>query len=115
MLKVRETKFPHTIFLELTGQFDYHSTNELETRIMGAHELGCKHVILDFDGVTSIDSIVLGHLFLWYHKLQPYHVKLYIANPLLRIREVLEQSHMSDLIPIKVLDLKAVNLETLSK
>jgi anti-anti-sigma factor len=108
MLKIRETKFPHTTFLELTGQFEHHSSAGIESRILGAQELGCKQVILDFAGVTGIDSIVLGHLFLWHHKMQPHHVTLRIVNPLPRIQEVLEQSHISDLIPISSADLETI-------
>jgi anti-anti-sigma factor len=111
MLKVRETKFPQTIFLELTGQFDHYSIAEIESRILRTHELSCKQIILDFSGITGIDSIVLGHLFLWYHKMQPHHVKLRIVNPLSRIREVLEQSHISDLIPISFSDLETIAQE----
>ena len=112
MLKVRETKFPHAIFLELTGQFDHHATAGIETRIVEAQELGCKQVILDFSGVTGIDSIILGNLFLWHHKMQPHHVTLRIVNPLPRIQAILEQSQISDLIPISFIDLEAIPQET---
>jgi anti-anti-sigma factor len=109
MLEVRETTFPDTTLLVLTGQFVYHSTARIETLILGAQELGHKQITLDFSGITGIDSIVLWHLFLWYHKMQPHGVKLFIVNPQPRIREVLEQSHNSDLIPISSADLEAVN------
>jgi anti-anti-sigma regulatory factor len=82
----------------LTGQFVYHSTARVETLIVGAQELGHKQIILDFSGITGIDSIVLWHLFLWHHKMQPHGLQLSIVNPQPRIREVLEQSHISDLI-----------------
>ena len=104
MLEVHETTFPHTTLLVLTGQFVYHSTARIETLIVGAQELGHKQIILDFSGITGIDSIVLGHLFLWYHKMQPHGVQLSIVNPQPRIREVLEQSHINNLIPINSSD-----------
>ena len=108
MIKVRETRYPNTTVLALTGQFDHHSTAGVEVLILGAQELGCKHVILDFSGVTGIDSIVLGSLFLWYHKMKPHKIELSIVNPQPRIRAVLEQSHITELIPISSSDLKAV-------
>ena len=108
MLKVRETTFPNTTLFVLTGQFVYHSTARVETLIVGAQELGHKQIILDFSGITGIDSIVLWHLFLWHHKMQPHGVQLSIVNPQPRIREVLEQSHISDLIPISSADLETI-------
>jgi anti-anti-sigma factor len=72
-------------------------------------KLGCEHIILDFSRVTGIDSIVLGHLFMWYHKMQPHHVKLSMRNPSPRIREILEQSHIADIIPIVSSDFGVVN------
>ena len=108
ILKVRETKHPPTTILELTGQFDHHSTAGVEALILGAQEVRCKHVVLDFSGVTGIDSIVLGSLFLWYHKMQPHQVEINIVNPQPRIRAVLEQSHITELIPISSSDLEAV-------
>lgn len=108
MLKILETKLPFTTLLKLTGQFDHQSTDELEVFILGAQEAGSKYVILDFSGVAGIDTIVLGCLFLWYHKLQPHRVDISIVNPQPRIREILEQSHISEIIPIISSDLEAV-------
>jgi anti-anti-sigma factor len=109
MLKVRETKHPHTTILELTGAFDHQATTGIESLILGAQELGCKHIILDFSHITGIDSIVLGHLFMWYHKMHPHHVKISIANPQPRIREILVQSHIAELLPIESSDSAAVH------
>ena len=115
MLKIHETKHPHTTILELSGSFDHQSTTGIEALIVGAQELGCKHIILDFSHVTGIDSIVLGHLFMWYHKMQPHHVNLSIANPFPRIRDILEQSHIAEIIPIVSSDLGVVNHDDTSQ
>jgi anti-anti-sigma factor len=108
MINVREIKLPNTTLLTLTGPFDHQSTSGVEALIVGAQELGHKHIILDFSGVTGIDSIVLAKLFLWYHRLQPHEVDISIVNPQPRILEVLKQSHITDLIPISSSDLEAV-------
>lgn len=104
MLEIHETQYANTTLLVLTGQFDHKSTAGMEPLIVGAQELGYTHLILDFSGITGIDSVGLGRLFLWYHMMQPHHVRLSIVNPLPRIRSVLEQSHMSKLIPIEYAD-----------
>ena len=107
MINVRETKFTNITLLTLDGPFDQHSTPGIEMLIVGAQELGHKHIILEFSGVTGIDSIALMQLYFWYHKMQPHQVDISIVNPQPRIREVLEQSHITELIPISSSDLEA--------
>jgi anti-anti-sigma factor len=107
MLHIRQIKYPHTTLFKLTGQFDHQSSVGIETLVLGAHELGFRQVILDFSDVTSIDSISLRHLCTWYDKIHPHHVKLTIANPHPRIREVLE-SLITEIIPIRTYNLEAI-------
>lgn len=108
MLEVRVTKYPHTTLLALTGHFDHHSIAGIEIFILGAKKLGYKHVILDFSGVTDIDSISLQHLFYWYHTMKPHRVSLRIVNPHPRIQEVLGKSRIAASIPIDSSNLEVV-------
>lgn len=108
MLHIRQIKSSQTTLLKLTGQFDHQASIGIESLVLGAHELGFKQVILDFSEVTSADSISLQHLVRWYEKIQPFHVKLTIANPHPRIQKVLRESPLPDLIPIRTYDLEAV-------
>ena len=65
MLQVREQNQHQTKVLTLTGQFNRNTTSGIQARILAAQETGCHHIILDFSGVTGIDSTGLGELFLW--------------------------------------------------
>ncbi|MDR4493751.1 MAG: STAS domain-containing protein [Nitrospirales bacterium] len=108
MLQVREQIDHHTTVLALTGKLDRQSTIGVEALIMGAKEVGYQHVILDFSGVIAIDSVGLGQLFLWYHKMKPHHLRLSIVNPSACIRDVLELSHIPDIVPIYTSEQEAI-------
>ncbi len=57
MLTVREHVRKDTKVLELSGRFDYDSKLGLEVAILGAQEIGCQHIILNFSNITWIDSM----------------------------------------------------------
>lgn len=104
MLEVRQTNDPHTTLLVCTGKFDPHTTTGIVSFIGSAQELGYTHILLDFSGVTALDSVALKHLFLWYHQNPPHHIELGIVNPSPRIRAVLQQNHLLNLFPIRASD-----------
>ena len=112
MLQVREQIDHHTTVLALTGKFDHQATIGVEALILGAKELGYQHVILDFSGVIAIDSVGLGQLFLWYHKMNPIHIQLSIVSPSPCVRDVLERSHISDIVPIYPSEQEAMKHES---
>ena len=100
MLTVKE-HFQHNIkVLELSGRFDYHSKLGLEVAILGAQEIGCQHVILNFSNITWIDSVGLGQLFLWYHRMRPNRIRLSIVSPQAPVRELLEYANLPEVVPI---------------
>lgn len=100
MLQVREHHHSQTKVIALAGQFSRNTTTGIQARIWAAQESGCHHIILDFSGVTEIDSTGLGELFLWYHNMRPLHVWISIVKPLTSIRTHLEWAHLSEIVPI---------------
>ena len=100
MIQVRKQIDHHTTVLALTGQFDQQATVGFKFLILGVHEKGCQHVILDFSGLTEIDSKGIGELLYWYHNIKPYFVQVSIVNPPTPIWNQLDMGHVSELIPI---------------
>jgi len=94
MLQVREQQHHQTKVLTLTGQFTRDTTKGIQARILGAKEIGCHHIILDFSRVTRIDSTGLRELFLWYHHMKPYNVEVSVVKPSPYIR------YHSDWLPL---------------
>jgi anti-anti-sigma factor len=100
MLVVREHCHHNAKILELSGHFDANSKLGLEVAILGANEMGCQHIVLNFSNITRIDSMGLGQLFLWYHNMRLKHVHLSIVSPQPTVKDLLESAHLSDIVPI---------------
>jgi anti-anti-sigma regulatory factor len=104
MLQIREKQYHQTKVLALAGQFCPNTNTGIQARILGAKQMGYQHVILDFSGVTEIDSTGLGELFLWYHHMRPlmipHLVQISVVKPPPYIRYHLDWSHISEIVPI---------------
>lgn len=100
MLTVKEHSQRNIKVLELSGRFDSHSKLGLEAAILGAQEIGCEHIILNFSNITWIDSVGLGQLFLWYHRMRPNRIRLSIVSPQETVRQLLELANLPEVMPI---------------
>jgi anti-anti-sigma factor len=109
MLTVREHAHHKTKVLELSGRFDAQSKLGLEIAIQGAHEIGCRHIILNFSNITWIDSVGLEQMFLWYHRLKPERICLSIVSPQAQVRELLELANLPQVVPVYQSEEEAVS------
>ena len=100
MLQVSEQQHHTTKVFTLTGRYGRRTTPGIQVLILAAQKTGSHHIILDFSGVTEIDSTGLGELFLWYHNMRPHHVQISIVKPPTYIRTHLDWSHISEIVPI---------------
>jgi anti-anti-sigma factor len=90
----------HTTVLVLTGPLNQQTTLGLKILILGAKELGSRHIILDLSGITWIGSFALDQLVRWHHQMKPQDLHFSIVNPSPSLRETLSLAHLSDLVPI---------------
>ena len=100
MLQVREQQQHQTKVLTLTGQFNRDDKTDIQVLILGAKEIGCHHIILDFSDVTEIDSTSLGELLLWYQNLRPRHVQISVVKPKPNIRYFVDWAHLTEIVSI---------------
>jgi len=100
MLTVREHVRQDTKVLELSGRFDSQSKLGIEVAILGAQEIGCHHIVLNFSNITWIDSVGLGQMFLWYHRLNTKRIRLSIVSPQAPVRELLEFANLPQIVPV---------------
>ena len=100
MLQVREQHHYHTKVFTFTGKFCRKTIPGIQILILAAQKTGYHHIILDFSGVTEIDSTGLDELFLWYHNMKPHHVQISVVKPQPYIRYHLDWAHLSEIVPI---------------
>jgi anti-anti-sigma factor len=109
MLTVKGHVHQDTKILELSGRFDHQSKVGIEVAILGAQEIGCRHIVLNFSNITWIDSVGLGQMFLWYHRLKPERIQLSIVSPQSTVRELLELANLPQVVPIFQTEEEAVS------
>ena len=100
MLQVREQQHHSTKVLTFTGQFGRREMPGIQVLILAAQQSGSYHIILDFSGVTEINSTSLHKLFLWYQNMKPSQVQVSMVIPPTPIWNQFDMGHISELVPI---------------
>ncbi len=101
MLQVHEHHHHHhTKVFTFTGKFCRRTTTGIQVLILAAQKTGYPHIILDFSGVTEIDSKGLNALFLWYHNMRPTPLQISVVKPPPYLRYHLDWAHLSEIVSI---------------
>jgi len=101
MLQVEERRHCQTKALTLNGQFDRRTMTDIQAKIVAAQKNGLPHIIiLDFSGVTEIDSSNLSELFLWYHDMKLHHIQICVVKPQPYIRYHEDWAHLAEIVSI---------------
>ncbi len=90
----------NTLFLLLSGRFDKTARVPVETALAAAEDRPCNQVILDFSGVSSLDSAGIGKLLLLYYSLRKKGVALTVMNPKPAVEALLHLVNLTTVIPI---------------
>lgn len=89
-----------TLILLLSGRFDKTARVPVETALAAAEDRPCNQVILDFSGVSSMDSAGIGKLLLLYYSFRKKGVALTVMNPRPSVEDLLQMVNLATLIPI---------------
>jgi len=100
MLQVREQQHHTTKVFTMTGRYGRRTTPGLQVLILAAQKTGSHHIILDFSGVTEIDSTSFRRLFSWYHNMKSDHVQVSIVKPPAPIWTPYHLWHVSESVQI---------------
>ncbi len=86
--------------ITLGARLDAQAEHLLESAVYQAQEAQGRHILLDLQALTTIDSRGLGKLFLTYHHLNRQKIKLSMVNPRPMVREMLEFVNFTKLVQI---------------
>ena len=100
------------VILNLSGRFDKTAKIGLEAAILGAQEIGSRHIILNLANVSWVDSAGLGKIFLTYHHLNRKKVRISIVDPKPQVKELLEMVNIPSIVPIYKTEEEAVSSDT---
>ncbi|MDR4462029.1 MAG: STAS domain-containing protein [Nitrospirales bacterium] len=80
--------------------FDGAAEPALEAAVFHVQEIRGKHIILNMEALTTLNSRALGKLFLTYHHLNRKHIRLSVVNPKPAVRELLAFVNFPHIVPI---------------
>ena len=86
--------------ITLGPRLDTEAEHLLESAVYQAQEAKGRHILLNLQALTTIDSRGLGKLFLTYHHLNRQKIRLSMVNPRPMVREMLEFVNFPKLVPI---------------
>ncbi len=86
--------------IRIGANFDSQAEHNLEAAVFQVQEAKGKHVLLDLEGLTTIDSRGLGKLFLAYHHLNRNQIRLGLINPSPAVKEMLDFVNFSQVVKI---------------
>jgi stage II sporulation protein AA (anti-sigma F factor antagonist) len=85
----------------MMGELDHHSAEEVRNKVDDRLEReGCNKLIMDFSGVTFMDSSGIGVVIGRYRKLSSKKGKVYITRVTGSVKRVFELSGMFKIIPL---------------
>ena len=89
-----------SIVLTFKGRCDFKARHAFHSAMDQAFQTTPKSVILDFTGITYIDSAGLGLLALSHKKFSEKAIALIIAAPPEPVRQILQLANMGKIFPI---------------
>lgn len=91
----------HDMYVITLGTcFDVQAEPALESAVLQVQEVHGKHIILNLQTLTTLDSRALGKLFLTYHHLNRKQIRLSVVSPCPVVREMLEFVNFPQIVPI---------------
>ncbi|MDH5563356.1 MAG: STAS domain-containing protein [Nitrospirota bacterium] len=79
---------------------DAETEHALESAVFQAQKAQGRHILLNLQALTRIDSRGLGKLFLTYHHLSRQKIRLSMVSPRPMVRELLEFVNFPKLVPL---------------
>ena len=98
-MEIRARDINRELLLEFSGEMDHHGArNALKEVEMAIDAALPQTLILDFSGVTFMDSSGIGVLAGRYRKISCFGGKVYVIHANRRIRKILEMSGIGDIV-----------------
>ena len=86
--------------LSLSGKLDFFSKNAFKETAVKYTEMGTKGLILDFQGVTFVDSVGLGVLAVIAKTFQKLKGRVILVNPQDQVKSLFLEMNLPKMIPM---------------
>ena len=86
--------------LEINGRFDFAARREFKEAMDRLQQAGCRHVVLNIEHVSFVDSSALGLLVVAHQNLKLKEGRISLVNPQSYVRQILDLANVPRMIPV---------------
>ncbi len=99
-MRITERRIGHSIILDLVGELTYANRTAFKGAIERSKQAGCRHLILNMEGVRFLDSSALGMLALLSQSLKVTQGVVSLLNPQSYVREIISLANLHRMLPV---------------
>ncbi len=99
-MELTEQKNGTATVLGIGGRFDFSARREFKEAMDRQQQAGCRHVILNLEKVSFVDSSALGLLVVAHQNLKLKEGRISLVNPQSYVRQILDLANVPRMIPV---------------
>jgi anti-anti-sigma factor len=99
-LHITARRIGHAIILDLQGELTYADRATFKAAVERAKQTGCRHLIMNMEGVRFLDSSALGILALSSQSFRSIHGMVCLLNPRSYVREIISLTNLHRMLPV---------------
>ncbi len=98
-MQIAHRSYRNADVIDITGQFNFGTRKDFSTAMEKVKQAGSTHVILNFKGVTFVDSAAIGLLALAAQQFKIANRNLSLVGAQGTVKQVLNLAHIEQMIP----------------
>ena len=99
-MQITERRIGQSIILDLTGELSYANRTTFKAAVERSKQGGCRHLILNMQGVRFLDSSALGTLALLAQSFPAAQGMVSLLNPQSYVKEIITLANLHQILPV---------------
>lgn len=99
-MHITERRVGHATILDLVGELTYANRCAFKGAVERSKRAGCRHLILNMEGIRFLDSSALGMLALLSQSLKASQGNISLLNPQSYVKEILTLANLHRMLPV---------------
>jgi anti-anti-sigma factor len=99
-MQITERRIGQSIILDLTGELSYANRTTFKAAVERSKRAGCRHLILNMQGVRFLDSSALGTLALLAQSFPATQGMVSLLNPQSYVKEIITLANLHQILPV---------------
>ena len=99
-MHITERRIGPAVILDLAGELTYTNRAVFKTAVERTKQVGCRHLIINMEGVRFLDSSALGMLALLSQSLKASQGMVSLLNPQSYVKEIITLANLHRMLPV---------------